>query len=190
MSSLTYITGNPEKAASFSRYSGLKVRHVKVDLEEIQTLDHRELVQHKARQAYSEVGSPVLVEDVFLTFDAWGSLPGPFVKYFVEAKEGVENMCRMLDGFANRRAVASCVFGIYDGERTFVLKGEQAGKIAYEPRGVGGYGFDRIFIPDGFGGKTAAEVSPQEYERYYTNIKPFKLVREHCIKHGFGDIVS
>lgn len=178
MSSVTFITGNPEKAAAFSRYIGMDIFHHAADLDEIQTTDHRELVEHKVRQAYKQLQRPVLVEDVFFTFEAWGGLPGPFVKFFVTAEDGVENMCRMLDGFDNRQAYASCMFGYYDGSRLEFFESRIEGSVAEHPRGTGGYGFDRVFIPEGFDGKTAAELTEEEYDRYYTTIKPFVKVRE------------
>jgi len=44
--------------------------HEKIDLEEIQSLDLREIVEHKVRQAYDVVKKPVLVEDTSLRFTA------------------------------------------------------------------------------------------------------------------------
>lgn len=178
MSDVTFITGNPEKAAAFSRYMNMDIPHHATDLDEIQTVDHRELVEHKVHQAYAQLERPVLVEDVFFTYEAWGNLPGPFVKFFVTAENGVENMCRMLDRFENRRAFASCMFGYYDGKKVEFFEGRIDGSIAEHPRGAGGYGFDRVFIPDGFDGKTAAELSEKEYNRYYTTVKPFVKVHD------------
>ena len=178
MENVIYITGNPEKAANFSRHIGIDIAHHAADLDEIQTTDHRELIEHKVRQAYQQLRRPVLVEDVFLTYEAWGTLPGPFVKFFVNAPNGVAAMAHMLDGFTNRRAFASCMFGYFDGEHLEVFEGRIDGEIATEPRGEGGYGFDRVFIPAGYGGRTAAELSQEEYDRYYTTIKPFALVRD------------
>jgi non-canonical purine NTP pyrophosphatase (RdgB/HAM1 family) len=175
-----FITGNPEKAEHFARLSGIDVEHKKLDLDEIQTIDHRELVEHKVRQAYAATGQAVLVEDVFFNFETWGGLPGPFVKFFVVAPGGVENMCRMLDGFDNRRAQAVCMYGYYDGVNLEFFEGSLSGEIAQHPRGERGYGFDRIFIPDEFGGdRTAAELTAEEYEQYYTNIKPYSKIAHY-----------
>lgn len=96
-------------------------------------------------------------------------------------EDGVEKMCRMLDGFENRRAVATCMFGYFDGSTLEFFEGTLGGEIAEHPRGDGGYGFDRIFIPDGFGGKTAGELSAADYDAYYTTIKPFAAVREFLL---------
>ena len=101
---VVFVTGNVEKAARFSRHMKMDIDHEPADLDEIQTLNPVELVNHKARQAYEQIGRPVLVEDVTFVYEALGELPGPFVKFFVDADEGPEKMCRMLDGFENRRA--------------------------------------------------------------------------------------
>lgn len=176
MDNVVFVTGNAHKAARFSQYMGEDIAHQPAEMDEIQTLDIREIVAHKARQAYQHIGKPVLVEDVSFSCDALGDLPGPFVKFFVD--EGVEKMCRMLDGFDNRRAVARCVFGYYDGIAMRYFEGSIGGSVAEAPRGENGYGFDRIFMPDGFDGRTAGELTEQEYGQYYQKIKPLNDVRK------------
>lgn len=56
----------------------------------------------------------MLVEHVFLEFDALGGLPGTFIKFYVE-KVPFETICRILDGLS-RKATARWVFGYYDGQ--------------------------------------------------------------------------
>lgn len=102
MKQFTFVTGNEKKAAYLSTLLGLPVKRHKVDLDELQTTDIDALVSHKARQAYDMLQTPVLVEDQGLSFTALNGLPGPFIKFFVE-ESGQEALCRMLDGFADRR---------------------------------------------------------------------------------------
>lgn len=80
MKDAVFITGNQKKADYLSKYLGHTIDHVKVDLDEIQSLDLKEVVRHKMRQAYEKVGRPVLVEDVSLEFSALGKLPGTFIR--------------------------------------------------------------------------------------------------------------
>ena len=174
-----FVTGNPEKAAHFSKHMGQEIPHHPAELDEIQTLDAHELVEHKARQAYAQLGQPVLVEDVTFSFDALdGKLPGPFIKFFITAEAGDEKICRLLDGFDDRRAVARCTYAYFDGMRLELFDGELGGLIVASPRGTNGYGFDRVFAPDGFENKTAAELNDEGYDTYYSSIKPFDKVRE------------
>ncbi len=80
MQSVTFITGNQSKADYLAKYLGHPVEHVKLDLDEIQSLDLKVIVEHKVRQAYMKIKTPVLVEDVGLYCEALGGLPGPFMR--------------------------------------------------------------------------------------------------------------
>lgn len=177
ISDIIFVTGNPEKASNFSKHIGFSIGHEPAELEEIQTLDPKELIDYKARQAYAQLQKPVLVEDVEFVFHAVGGLPGPFIKYFVQAENGGEKMCRMLDGFSDRGATASCTYAFFDGQELKIFTGKIDGVVADSPRGDAGYGFDRVFEPTGFDGKTAGELNQVEYDKYYSTIKPFKEIR-------------
>jgi inosine/xanthosine triphosphate pyrophosphatase family protein len=74
-SQITFITGNPKKAEYLSKYLSFPVLHEKIELDEIQSTDLREIVEYKVRQAYDKIKSPVLVEDVSLVFEDFGQLP-------------------------------------------------------------------------------------------------------------------
>lgn len=176
---VTFITGNQKKAEYLSRFLGYEVHHKKVDLDEIQSLDLSEIVTHKVKQAYKIVKSPVIVEDVALEFGALGRLPGPYIKWFLE-EMSEEDICNLVNG-KDRTATAKCVFGYYDGEELSLFEGDLSGRVAEAPAGDGGYGWDRIFIPDGYE-ETRAELSAQDDEKTYLQIKPFaklKLFLEH-----------
>ena len=168
-----FITGNQNKADYLARVLGIKLQHEKIDLDEIQSPDPNVVIEHKVRQAYERLRQPVLVEDTSLVFVALGKLPGTFIKFFVEAENGLENMCRMLDGFADRSAIASAVYGYYDGHVFKTFAGSLRGSIVDHPRGSGGYGWDAIFAPDGYGGLTRAELPDDQ------DIETFRLIRDH-----------
>lgn len=174
----TFITGNQSKADYLNRLLGVELPHQKVELDELQSTDLHVIVEHKARQAYERVGGPVLVEDVSLEFAALGNLPGAFIKFFVEADDGLEKLCRMLDGFTDRTARATCTFGYFDGNEMQFFDGGLGGVIAVHPTGENGYGWDRIFCPDSYNGRTRAELSPEDDAATYQQIKPFTLLRE------------
>ena len=111
-----FITGNQHKADYLAKMLGIPLEHQKVELDEIQSISLDDIVTHKVKKAYEIIGKPVLVEDVALGFTALGGLPGPFIKFFVDAPDGLEKLCRILDGFNDRGARANCVFGYYDGK--------------------------------------------------------------------------
>lgn len=178
MKNVVFVTGNQHKADYLAQMLGIEIAHQKLELDEIQSTSLDDIVEHKVKQAYQLVHRPVLVEDVSLSFSSLGGLPGPFIKFFLELPDGLEKLCRMLDGFDDRRAQAACVFGYYDGTHLELLRGELDGTIAEHPRGTNGFGFDPIFCPDGYGGKTRAELTPSDDAKTYATIKPFATLRE------------
>jgi inosine triphosphate pyrophosphatase len=155
---VTFITGNEHKARILEQYLDFPVKHQKIDLDELQSLDLREITQHKVKQAFEIVKTPVLVEDVGLRFEEWGNLPGPLIKWFVE-EMGLEHMCRQLDISGNRAATAMITFAYYDGEQLKFFDGEVKGSISKEPRGKD-FGWNPIFIPAG-SQETYAEMDEQ-----------------------------
>lgn len=179
MKNVTFITGNQKKAEYLAKYLGFPVQHVKVDLDEIQSLDLKQIVEHKVKQAYERVQGPVIVEDVALEFAAFGKLPGPFIKFFVD-EIPFETMCSMLNG-QTRQATARCVFGYYDGTELQLFEGKLDGQIAEHPAGEGGYGWDKIFIPTGYS-VTRAEMSEEDDQKTYMQIKPFAALRDFLLR--------
>jgi non-canonical purine NTP pyrophosphatase (RdgB/HAM1 family) len=181
MADVTFITGNQGKADFLQKFLGYSVAHHKMELEEIQSLGFDDIAKHKVLQAYEAVGGPVIVEDVGLSFVALGGrLPGAFTKWFFD-ELGNEGLCRMLDGYDTRKAIAQICYGYYDGNHMQFFEGELTGEIPEHPRGDNGFGFDPIFIPDNTS-KTLAEMDDQEKEKYslrtatvYPKLKEFLL---------------
>jgi inosine triphosphate pyrophosphatase len=178
MKNIIFITGNQSKADYLAKYLGFAVEHTKLDLDEIQSLDQREIVEHKVRQAYSITNSPVIVEDVALEFEAYGRLPGTFIKFFLE-ELSFETICSMLDG-KSRKATARCVFGYYDGQDLQLFEGSLKGEIANEPSGENGYGWDKIFIPEGYT-VTRASLDEEDDRKTYIQIKPYEQLKKFLL---------
>jgi len=176
MTNITFITGNQNKADYLAKYLGHTVDHLKIDLDEIQSTDLKEIVRHKLRQAYEKIKMPVIVEDVSLEFEALGGLPGPFIKFFVE-KVPFEVICSMINGLT-RKATARCVFGYFDGVDLRLFEGSLDGEIAKAPSGEKGYGWDRLFIPKGYS-VTRASLSEEDDQKTYLQIKPFAKLKKY-----------
>lgn len=179
MANITFITGNQSKADYLAKHLGFPIDHKKLELDEIQSLDLKEVVKHKALLAYEKIGSPVLVEDVSLEFKALGRLPGTFIRFYVE-EVPFETICRTLDGL-DRSAVARCIFGYYDGQEIKYFEGSLSGKIAEKPAGENGYGWDKIFIPEGYE-VTRASLSEEDDKATYLKIKPLASLKEYFEK--------
>jgi non-canonical purine NTP pyrophosphatase (RdgB/HAM1 family) len=172
---ITFITGNQAKADYLAKYLGYPVAHQKVDQEELQSLDLCKIVEHKVRQAYNLLKTPVIVEDVSLEFTAFGRLPGTFIKFFLDELSD-EGLCGMLTG-RDRGAVARCTYGYYDGQQLELFEGSMPGSIAEHPAGEGGFGWDTIFVPEGYT-ITRAQMNESDYKTVYLQIKPLEQLKQ------------
>ncbi|MCL2847177.1 MAG: non-canonical purine NTP pyrophosphatase [Firmicutes bacterium] len=189
-------TGNPNKAKnSLAVLSKIfdNVSHYSLELPEIQSLDLEEVVRHKLQFALGDFkidkngndrdeseNSYLIVEDISLEFEALGRLPGTFIKFFC-SELGLDKMCRLLDGLEGlgRKAKVKCVIGLAKiGEKNMenakFFSSELNGEISNEPKGNGGFGFDKIFIPEGYNNKTAGELNGIEYSRYFAEIRKYE----------------
>lgn len=169
MKNVVFVTGNLNKVKYLEKYLGHPVKHVKLELDEIQSIDVRKIVEHKVRQAYEKVQEPVLVEDGSLEFSALGRLPGPFIRFFVE-EVSMETMCSMLDG-GTRKAVARTTFGYFDGTKVYFFEGKLDGEIARAPAGENGWDWDKIFIPEGYS-ITRAQFNEDDYQKTSMQLRP------------------
>ena len=111
----------------------------------------------------------VIADDSGLEVDAFGGAPGVrSARYAGVNASNTERIAKLLSRVANtgtksdrRRARFRCVLAVArDGHVLATFEGVVDGKIAERPRGSHGFGYDPIFIPDGFK-ETFAEL-PEE----------------------------
>ena len=82
---MIFITSNHFKFSQVQQFFP-EVMQANIDLDEIQSLDPREIIHHKLKEAQKEVlEGEILVEDTCLRVESLGGLPGPFIKYFLQA---------------------------------------------------------------------------------------------------------
>lgn len=161
MAELTFITGNQHKADYLAKWLNMPVAHQKLELDEIQSTDLRQVVEHKVRQAYQQLQKPVLVEDVSLEFHGLNGLPGPFVKWFLEGL-GDQKLADLAHSTGNDKATVRIMYALYDGTVLKIFGASVDGVISTTPRGHHGFGFATIFMPNGSGGKTNAELTDDQ----------------------------
>ena len=180
MTEVYFVTGNSDKARLFSKMVGFEIKNIKVDLEEIQSLELSEIVKHKAIEAYKITKKPVIVEDSKLSFLALGKLPGPLIKYF-SSELGSEGLCRLLDSYNDRSAIAGAAIAYYDGKILKIFEKELHGSISDKPGGSMGFGWDDIFIPDGYK-IVRGDMDEETYLGSYRETKPFKELADFLRK--------
>lgn len=130
----------------------------------------RENSFQKAEYLYRKTGCDCFADDTGLEVDILGGAPGVHTaRYAGEGRDFNANMDKLLEEIARvetpnstRKArFRTCVTLILDG-KTHFFDGVMEGSIARSKAGKGGFGYDPVFIPDGCGGLTAAELSEEE----------------------------
>jgi XTP/dITP diphosphohydrolase len=120
----------------------------------------------KARAAARATGMTAIADDSGIEAEALGGAPGVFsARYAGEDATDEENLAKLLReapaGSALAYVCALALVGPDGGEELF--EGRCTGRLAAEPRGDGGFGYDPAFIPDDDpGGRTMAELQPAE----------------------------
>jgi non-canonical purine NTP pyrophosphatase (RdgB/HAM1 family) len=153
-------TGNEHKIREFQQLLDRPVQPIKVELAEIQAVEVKAVIEAKVREAYQLVGKPVFVEDTGLAFAAWNGLPGALIRWFLD-RVGNEGLCQMLQSYEQTAATAETCIGYFDGNECHIFRGVVTGQIVRTPRGSGGFGWDPIFVPDGWE-KTFAEMTEEK----------------------------
>lgn len=131
----------------------------------------------KANEYYKLSGLACFAEDSGLEIDALDGAPGVFSARFAGVQgEHPENRRKVLRLLAdipekNRTARYRAVICYRDETTTQFFQGSVEGKIGFEERGSGGFGYDPIFIPDEYlsdtelSSKTFAEISALDKHR-------------------------
>jgi len=142
------VTGNSGKLREAERLLGFALEQRAIDLPEVQSLDLRVVLEAKADEAWRRLREPLVVDETGLGLFALGGFPGPLIKWLLEAV-GVAGLARLATALDDRRATARCALLYTDGRRRVVGEGATRGHLAAEPAGARGFGWDRVFIPEG-----------------------------------------
>lgn len=119
----------------------------------------------KARAAFQATGKPAFADDSGISVEVMGGAPGIFSAIWAGGRSDLENrnlLLKQLEDIPaeNRAASFVCTIALVEksGETSFT--GIWPGVIAMAPAGDGGFGYDPVFVPDGFE-VTAAELEPE-----------------------------
>ena len=119
----------------------------------------------KAETIFRQFGHIVVSDDSGLEVQALNGVPGVYsARYAGEQKDDQQNnekLLHELKGITNRNAQFRTVISLMSSNDTLQFEGIVEGAIAYEPKGDKGFGYDPIFIPNGFQ-KTFAELTSNE----------------------------
>jgi XTP/dITP diphosphohydrolase len=123
----------------------------------------------KARAAHAATGLPAIADDSGIEAAALDGRPGVrSARYAGEHATDEENLQKLLDEVAaadgDRGVAYVCALVHVTGDGAELLFERRcSGRLASEPRGSGGFGYDPAFIPDDYDdGRTMAELTPDE----------------------------
>ena len=123
----------------------------------------------KAKHASAFANMPAFADDSGLEVMALNGSPGIYsARYAGEKASDAEKMAKLLSemkGKSDRRARFVCVIALAASDgKCQLFRGEVYGVIAHEPAGSQGFGYDPIFIPDGYD-KTFGELGAEIKEK-------------------------
>lgn len=138
-----------------------------VDVEETgKTFEENAII--KVQNLWQLTGLPCFADDSGLVVDALGGAPGIYSARYASLDgsgedhnfaSNIDKLLHNLQGASDRTARFVCVVALIlpeAGRKTF--RGTCEGRIAYEPAGCGGFGYDPVFIADAYPDRTLAEV--------------------------------
>lgn len=135
----------------------------------------------KAKEIYKLFSVNTIADDSGLSVEQLDGKPGIFSsRYSGEDSNSEKNIDKLLNELKMfsipHKAKFICNAVFYDGKKYLTATGELEGEIIYTPKGKNGFGYDPIFIPNGFD-KTLAELSSTEKNRISHRAKAFvKLI--------------
>src|SRR3989338_227701 len=149
---LYFITGS---AGKFKEAQAVlpELQQLDSDLPELQEIDAQKIIAAKLAAAQRNHTGSFIVEDTSLSISSLNGLPGPLIKWFLKTL-GNEGLARIaLNNSAPSASVAAearTVIGYVDEQhRVSFFEGVIKGSVIL-PRGDRGFGWDPIFVPEGF----------------------------------------
>jgi XTP/dITP diphosphohydrolase len=138
----------------------------------------------KARAGAAALGEPALADDSGIEVDALGGRPGPrsarFAGQDASDEHNLDELIRALKGVprSGRTARYRClaVLAFPDG-REIHAEGTCEGTLVGKPRGANGFGYDPIFVPEGWD-ETMAELTDEEKDRISHRGRAFRSLGE------------
>lgn len=119
----------------------------------------------KSQTIYNITKTNVFSDDSGLLVDALNGAPGVHsARYAGEQKkdeDNIQKLLRELNGVDNRKAHFKTIMSLIINGQEYLFEGIINGTIIKEKRGTNGFGYDPVFVPDGYN-KTFAEMTKEE----------------------------
>ena len=195
---IVVATHNAHKVAELQRILEVQVPGIHllayggpVPVEDGDTFEANALI--KARAAATHTGLPSIADDSGVSVDALGGAPGIDSAHYSGRRDDTANLQLVLAELgneSNRAAHFTCAAALVDpleGDAApfeHVAVGVWPGTIAHEAAGVGGFGYDPIFVPEGLE-VTSAEISADEKNAISHRGRAFSALAE-VLRERYG----
>ena len=122
----------------------------------------------KARYVKEKFGYDCFADDTGLEVEALGGAPGVFSARYAgpghDSEANMQKLLKELEGKTNRQAQFRTVVALILEGREYTFEGIVRGTILTERRGTAGFGYDPVFVPEGYA-ETFAEMGSEEKNR-------------------------
>ncbi|MEP7177593.1 MAG: non-canonical purine NTP pyrophosphatase [Pseudonocardiales bacterium] len=187
---------NPKKLAELRRILGPALPHLEVlGLDDVAPYDEApetgatfaENALAKARDGFSRTNLRTVADDSGLSVDALNGMPGVLSARWAGQHGDDEANLRLvlaqLGDTPDERLGAAfvCAAALVGPDGETVFEGRMPGRLVREPRGDNGFGYDPIFVADGFA-QTNGEVAPERKDAISHRGKAIRALARYLAK--------
>ena len=126
---------------------------------------------------FNNFGINCFADDSGLEIDSLNGMPGVYSARFAgktcNSNDNIEKVWKLLTGHKNTDAKFKSILSLNIDGNTFFFEGKIDGKIIFNKRGTNGFGYDSIFVPNGYN-KTFAELNSVEKNEISHRSEAFK----------------
>lgn len=146
----------------------------------------------KANTVFLYSGKNCFAEDTGLFIDALNGEPGVYSARYagepVDSKKNIELVLQKMQGIQNRQASFRTVITLATPQGEWQFEGICRGKITSDPSGGDGFGYDPIFVPDGFESTFAGMLSTDKnsishrkkaFDQFATFLKQYRSATDN-----------
>jgi len=160
MRQIVFATNNSHKMAEASAILSADIKLL--SLKDIQCFDEipetQETIEgnalQKARYIHDKFGLDCFADDTGLMVDSLDGAPGVYsARYAGEDCNSENNIHKLLielEGKSNRKACFKTVAALILDGKEYLFEGKIKGQIMTEKHGTDGFGYDSVFLPDGY----------------------------------------
>ncbi len=168
---LVFVTANNHKAAEVQKVVNSRIKILSLkdincfdDIEETGNTFHENALI-KTRHVFNKFRLNCFADDSGLEVEALNGAPGVFsARYSGEPKNDANNIVKLLQNLknhSNRNACFKTVIALVINGEEFTFEGKINGTISTEILGKNGFGYDPVFIPQGYT-TTFAQMTSEE----------------------------